>query len=113
MASTNGRQHERSFWRGVLFATLASPLALIVLVLVLVLMMAPRIASLGHLLGGMAVIAVVTLTASRLASAGQTLLIACTGLVAGIAFCAGAKVVHRVPVRRSPNETGRGGNPAS
>lgn len=149
MASTDGLQHERSFWRGVLFATLTSPLALILVAL----MTTPRIASPGRVLAGMAVIAVVTMPASllaitllglpvflllrrrrwlnwatvcvaavltamlanvvvvavasgRLASAGQTVLTAFIGLVAGVAFCAGAKVVHRLPARRLPGEAG-------
>ena len=63
MASTDGLQHERSFWRGVLFATLASPLALTLVAL----MTTPHIASADRVLAGMAVIAVVTMPASLLA----------------------------------------------
>lgn len=142
MDSTSERQHDRSLWRGVLFATLATPLAFIVLPL----LMAPRIASFGRLLQGIGFIVVVATpiallaatllglpivlllrsakllnwatvcggaalagmftdlvvvgsVAGRLPSMGQTCLTAFIGLVAGIAFCLGAKVAYRATWR--------------
>lgn len=148
MDSTRGCQHERPLWCGVLFATLATPVALTLIVL----MTAQRIAS-DHLLAGIGTIAIVTmpiaflaitllglpailllrwrnwlnwatvcgggvlvamlanllvvgLVAGRLASIGQTMLVSFIGLVAGIAFCVGAKVAYRPPAKFLASEIG-------
>jgi len=149
MDSMDESQHGRSLWRGVLFATLASPVAL----LLFVLLMTPRIASADRLLQGIFVIMVVTMPiaflattllglpailllrwkkwlnwpsvcggamlvamlanafvvgvmSGRWASMGQTAVTAFIGLVAGIAFCLGAKVAHRATIKAQPDEIG-------
>lgn len=149
MDSTNERQHGRSLWRGVLFATLTTPLAFIMLPL----LMTPRIASFDRLLQGIVFIAAVTtpiallattllglpvilllrslkwlnwatvcvgaaltgmftnilvvdLMTGRLPSVGQTLLMAFIGLVAGVAFCLGAKVAYPATAKALRGEIG-------